>query len=84
MVEPVLLCAFLRLASLTLTGIRPANIEQSLLSPSNFEENLRGHITMLFSPNFLHCYYAKELALVPDVLLLLTLHTRALLPISST
>ena len=49
-VKPVLLCAFLHLASLTLTDIRPANIEWSLLRPTSFQEDLSGHITMLLSP----------------------------------
>ena len=36
-VKPVLFSAFLHVASLTLTDIRPANIEESLLRPSSFQ-----------------------------------------------
>ena len=41
-VKPVLLCAFLHLASLTLTDIRPANIKEPLLRPTSFQEDLSG------------------------------------------
>ena len=71
-VEPVLFCAFLLVKGLTLTGVRPINIEQSLLRPSTFQEHLPVYIAMLFSP-FLHSLsFAKDLALVPAMLLLST------------
>ena len=59
-VEPVLFSMFFRLPSLTLTGIRPANIEQSLLRSSSFQEKLSGRIEMLFSPNFPHFFTQKS------------------------
>ena len=46
-VKPVLFCAFLHLAGLTLTYIRPANMEQPLLRPTSFQEDLSGHISVL-------------------------------------
>ena len=47
-VKPVLLSAFLHL------DIRPANIEQSLLRPTSFQQNFSGHVTMLFGPIAFH------------------------------
>ena len=53
-VKPVLFCAFLQLAGLSFTNIRPSNVEKSLLRPTSFQEDLPGHIAMLFSPILLH------------------------------
>ena len=38
------------MANLTLTCIRPANVEKSLLRPPSFQENLSGHTTKLYGP----------------------------------
>ena len=61
-VKPVLLCAFLHLASLTLTDIRPANIEYDALWSNP----------------------PSQLELVRVMLPLSALHTRTLLPTSSS
>ena len=52
MVEPVFFCAFLRVANLTLTDVGPINIEQSMLRPSTFHENLPGYINDAVQSNF--------------------------------
>ena len=83
-VEPVLFCAFLLLASLTLTDIRPVNIEWSLFA-SNFLPRRSCWLHYdAFQSNFPSFFDAKEQALVPAMLLLPTPHTRALLPTSSS
>ena len=59
-VNPVLFCAFLQLAGLTLTYIRLANIEQSPLRPTTFQEDLSGHITMLFTVQSPFAFFRKR------------------------
>ena len=49
-VEPLLFCTFLLLTSLTLTVVRPSNIEYFFLRPASFQNDLPCHISMLFSP----------------------------------
>ena len=82
-VKPMLFCAFLHLASLTLTYIRPANIEQSLLRPTSFQEDLSWHITMLFGPIPFRFLSQKTLELDHSMLPLSALPVRTLLPTSS-
>ena len=48
--EPVLVCAFLPLTSLPLTGVRPSFGELSFLRPASFRKDLPGHMSVLFSP----------------------------------
>ena len=53
MVEPVLFCAFFFVTGLTLTFVRPTNVEESFLHPTSFQYQFSGHVSMSFSPPFL-------------------------------
>ena len=67
-------------AGLTLTY----KIQKSLLQPSSFQQNLSGHITMLFGPVLPPSLsFAGELELIRAILPPSALHVHALLPTSS-
>ena len=65
-VKPVLPCAFLHLASFTLTVIRPIQSRKSFFCvqtvQTSFQKDLPGHIAMLFSPILPHFLLQKSQA----------------------